>query len=289
MSSTSSYYVPHSAPWPIVGSIALFGLLCGLATLFNQNENAIYLIVPSVVLFVVMLCGWFSSVISENQRGAYGVQEDLSFRFSMLWFIFSEIMFFSAFFGVLFYVRALSGPWLGGEGDSSAIVTNHLLWSNWDFSWPSNGPAHIGGAFDVIAAWGVPALNTAILLTSGVTVTIAHHLILKDKVGAFIFWMFATVALGAVFVCFQAWEYQHAYRDLNLTLNSGIYGSTFYILTGFHGLHVTLGAIMLAVVTIRAVLGHLSSSNHFSFEAAAWYWHFVDVVWLGLFIFVYIL
>ena len=136
-------------------------------------------------------------------------------------------------------------------------------------------------------AWGIPAINTLILLTSGVTVTWAHHGLRANRRGVLIFGLFLTVALGALFVGLQAYEYIHAYRDLNLTLGSGVYGSTFFMLTGFHGLHVTIGAIMLLVVLARSIAGHFTPERHFAFEAAAWYWHFVDVVWLGLFFFVY--
>jgi cytochrome c oxidase subunit 3 len=132
-----------------------------------------------------------------------------------------------------------------------------------------------------------PTINTALLLTSGVTLTIAHHALKDNRRGALAFWLAATVALGAVFMGFQAYEYAHAYSDLNLKLSSGIFGSTFFMLTGFHGFHVTIGAIMLTVVLIRVLKGHFTPENHFAFEGAAWYWHFVDVVWLGLYVIVY--
>ena len=125
------------------------------------------------------------------------------------------------------------------------------------------------------------------LVFSSVTVTWAHHAIKENHRGPFIWWLFATVALGFLFVGLQAWEYIHAYNELNLTMASGIYGSTFFMLTGFHGFHVSMGAIILTVVMFRGMKGHFSSENHFAFEAAAWYWHFVDVIWLGLFVFVY--
>jgi cytochrome c oxidase subunit 3 len=142
-------------------------------------------------------------------------------------------------------------------------------------------------AKDVIPAWGLPALNTAILLTSGGTVTWAHWGLKVNKRAHLIVGLALTVALGALFVYLQAGEYHHAYTELGLTLNSGIYGATFFLLTGFHGFHVTLGTIMLAVILFRAMRGHFTEEHHFAFEAVAWYWHFVDVVWIGLFIFVY--
>jgi cytochrome c oxidase subunit 3 len=237
------------------------------------------------VVLIVMLFGWFGTVIKESEAGLYDAQVDLTFRWAMMWFIFSEVMFFAAFFGALFYARVLAGPWLGGEGNNA--MTNELLWQGFEFVWPSNGPGNLGGEFEVMGAWGIPALNTLILLTSGVTVTWAHWGLKKGSRTQLNLGLFLTVVLGFIFIGFQIYEYGHAYADLNLKLTTGIYGSTFFMLTGFHGLHVSLGAIMLAVVLIRALKGHFTAEKHFAFEAAAWYWHFVDVVWLGLFIFVY--
>ena len=203
----------------------------------------------------------------------------------MMWFIFSEVMFFAAFFGALYYARNLSVPWLGGEG--AKYLSNLFLWQDFEPTWPTNGPAAVGGAFETIPAFGLPAINTAILLTSGVTITIAHHALQAGNRGLLKIFLGLTFLLGFFFVYLQATEYAHAYHELNLTLGSGIYGSTFFMLTGFHGLHVTLGAIMLVVIWLRVMKGHFTPKHHFAFEAVAWYWHFVDVVWLGLFIFVY--
>ena len=203
----------------------------------------------------------------------------------MVCFIFSEVMFFAAFFGALFYVRQLSVLWLGGEG--SKFLTNLFLWKSYSPAWPTNGPAAVGGAFETIPAFGIPAINTAILLSSGVTITIAHHALKAGNRAVLKLFLAATFLLGFLFVYLQAREYAHAYRELNLTLGSGVYGSTFFMLTGFHGLHVTIGAIMLTVIWLRAMKGHFTPQHHFAFEGVAWYWHFVDVVWLGLFIFVY--
>jgi cytochrome c oxidase subunit 3 len=209
----------------------------------------------------------------------------MSFRLGMGWFIFSEVMFFAAFFGALFYARMFSVPWLGGAGNNE--MTGALLWPGFEAAWPTNGPAEVGGPFETMGAWGIPAINTLILLSSGVTVTLAHWALKKSQRGALVGWLAATVALGALFLALQVYEYGHAYSELNLTLGSGIYGTTFFMLTGFHGLHVTLGAIMLLVILLRSMKGHFTAEHHFGFEAVAWYWHFVDVVWLGLFVFVY--
>jgi cytochrome c oxidase subunit 3 len=284
MSEThGGYYLPAPSPWPLVGSVALFLLVGGFAYTLHDG-SAIFMALGALIL-VVMLFGWLGSVIRESQAGYYNAQVDRSFRWGMSWFIFSEVMFFAAFFGALFYARVFSVPWLGGA--SNNVVTNELLWPGYAASWPTNGPAAVGGAFDIIGPWGIPALNTLILLTSGVTITWAHWALKKNNRQQLILGLAATVALGLVFLGFQAYEYGHAWTDLNLTLESGIYGSTFYLLTGFHGLHVTLGAIILMVILGRAMAGHFTPERHFGFEGAAWYWHFVDVVWLGLFVFVY--
>jgi len=284
-----AYYVPHGSKWPIVGSIGLFTTVYGLASWINGDATLGKPITAiGIVCLLVMLFGWFRDVISESVRGLYNKQVDTSFRMGMIWFIFSEIMFFGAFFGALFYARALVVPWLGGEGDGA--LTNFYLWGNFATVWPTNGPADVGGTFKTIPAWGVPLLNTLILLTSGMTITIAHHALRAGHRKPLLIWLGATVALGAVFLYFQVQEYMHAYsEEINLTLGSGIYGSTFFMLTGFHGMHVTLGAIMLMVIWLRCAKGHFSKDNHFAFEAVAWYWHFVDVVWLGLFLFVYVM
>jgi cytochrome c oxidase subunit 3 len=243
------------------------------------------MMIAGVAILFFMMFGWFGQVIRESESGKYNNQVDGSFRWGMGWFIFSEVMFFAAFFGALFYARVLSVPWLGGAD----VVTNAVLWNGWEAIWPTNGPGDIGGEFETMSAWGIPAINTLLLLTSGVTVTFAHWALKKGNRAALVLWLLATVVLGFTFLGFQIFEYSHAYHELNLTLGSGIYGSTFFMLTGFHGFHVTVGAIMLTVIMLRCMKGHFTADQHFGFEGVAWYWHFVEVVWLGLFIFVYIL
>ncbi len=291
MASTAegSYYVPHGSYWPILGSVALFVGLGGCAFLLNDGDSGLGLTMAllGLALLLVMLFGWFGDVVRESVAGKYSAQVDVSFRMGMVWFIFSEVMFFAAFFGALYYARHFSIPWLSGEGDG--FLTNQLLWQSYTGGWPTNGPAEMGGVYQTIPAWGLPFLNTMILLTSGVTITLAHVALRKEQRGALIGWLGATVALGIIFLFVQGYEYVHAYRELGLTMGSGIYGSTFFMLTGFHGMHVTLGTIMLIVILGRCIVGHFSRDHHFGFEAVAWYWHFVDVVWLGLFVFVYVL
>ena len=287
MSETNGgYYVPHGSGWPIIGSIGLFVMLQGFANFLNGSDIGSTVMLAGLAIVLFMVFGWFRTVINESEAGTYNMQVDKSFRQGMAWFIFSEVMFFAAFFGVLWYVRVLSVPWLGGADP----MTNELLYPGWEAAWPTNGPGDVGGAFTLLDPWKIPALNTLLLLSSGVTITFAHWALKKGNRGPLVLWMMATVLLGATFLGFQVYEYAQAYSDHhNLTLGSGVYGSTFFMLTGFHGLHVTLGTIMLIVITLRCAKGHFTADRHFGFEAVAWYWHFVDVVWLGLFIFVYLL
>ncbi len=283
----NAYFVPHHSRWPFVGSIVMFTMMFGVANWFNGSDWGFSVFIAGMLGMLLTLGFWFGDVISESLHGNYNEQVDSSFRMGMMWFIFSEVMFFAAFFGALFYARVYVLPWLSGEGDGA--LTNNFLWQGYTAGWPANGPADIGGAFETIPAWGLPLVNTVILLTSGVTITMAHHALKQNARKALLIWLGLTVALGCLFLFYQAEEYIHAYHELNLTLGSGIYGSTFFMLTGFHGMHVALGTIMLAVMWLRCAKGHFSKDHHFAFEAVAWYWHFVDVVWLGLFLFVYVL
>lgn len=285
--NTDVYFVPQQSKWPFVGSIAMLVLMVGVASWLNDAAWGRWTFFAGIAMLAATLFMWFGDVIRESVAGRYNKQVDVSFRMGMVWFIFSEVMFFGAFFAALFYTRALSLPWLSGIGDGA--MTNALLWEGYSAGWPTNGPAAIGGQFQTIPAWGLPLLNTLILLTSGVTLTIAHHALKAARRGAVLLWLGLTVVLGATFLYFQVTEYVHAYRELNLTLGSGIYGSTFFMLTGFHGAHVFLGTLMLAIMWLRTLKGHFTRDNHFGFEAAAWYWHFVDVVWLALFLFVYVI
>jgi cytochrome c oxidase subunit 3 len=285
---SSKYYIPHGSYWPILGCVALFSLMFGAVCFLNDWLPA-YAFLPGAVLLAVMFFGWFGTVIDENQHGIYNTEVDRSFRMGMMWFIFSEVMFFAAFFGALFYARSLSVPWIGGEGVK--MVNRLFLWQNYDPAWPTNGPAHLGpradGSFEVVPPFGLPAINTIVLVTSSLTVTIAHHALRAGHRGVLKFWLAVTFLLGFTFVGLQLHEYGEAWRELGLRLSTGIYGSTFFMLTGFHGLHVTIGAIMLVVIWLRTLKGHFTPTHHFAFEAVSWYWHFVDVVWLVLFVFVY--
>lgn len=283
MSTNTAYYIPHKATWPVIGTAGLMTMLAGFANYLNGSSIGPTLMVIGLLVFIVMLIGWFTLQAKESESGMYNHEVGISYRHGMMWFIFSEIVFFAVFFGTLWYTRNLSVPWLG-EG-----ATKELLWPAFETTWPTNGPGKVGGEFEPMGAWGLPFLNTLILLTSGVTCTWAHHGLLAKNRDQLIKGLIATVALGFLFVLFQAIEYHEAYTEMGLTLGSGVYGSTFFMLTGFHGFHVCVGAIILSVVLFRSTQGHFKPENHFAFEAAAWYWHFVDVVWLGLFIFVYLM
>jgi cytochrome c oxidase subunit III len=280
MQQAQSYYIPQPSTWPIIGALALLFMGFGAAFTFNDIGAGPWLLVVGFAILVYLFFGWFGQVAGESEKGTYSPQVDVSFRWGMSWFIFSEVMFFAAFFGSLFYVRILSVPDLAG-GD-----TGQFLWPGFSAKWPASGPG-IEETFTPMGAWGIPAINTLILLTSGATVTWAHWGLVKNNRTQLILGLFATIGLGIVFLFLQGYEYYHAYHELNLNMTMGAYGATFFMLTGFHGFHVTMGTIMLIVILGRSIAGHFTPENHFGFEGVAWYWHFVDVVWLLLFVLVY--
>lgn len=283
--SKDTYYVPHDSRWPVFGIPGMALLAAGFSIYLNGGSWGMPVMVVGAVITLIMTVMWFRDVINESVSGKYNAQVDQSFRQGMAWFIFSEVMFFGAFFGALFYARVFSIPWLGGDDPA----TSRFIWDSVLLSWPTAGPGMLDLQYEAMGAWSLPTINTLILLTSGVTLTFAHHAIKENHRGKVIAGLAVTVLLGAIFMGVQSYEYIHAYTDLNLRMDTGIYGSTFFMLTGFHGLHVTLGALTLFVILLRVIKGHFTSDNHFGFEAAAWYWHFVDVVWLGLYVFVYLI
>ncbi|NRH28180.1 cytochrome c oxidase subunit 3 [Pseudomonas sp. MS19] len=289
------YYVPAQSKWPIIATVGMFVTVFGVGTWFNdmkaghESSHGPLIFFCGGLVLAYMLFGWFGAVIKESRGGLYSPQMDRSFRWGMSWFIFSEVMFFAAFFGALFYVRHFAGPWLGGEGDKGVA---NMLWPGFEFSWPllnTPDPQKYPAPEGIISPWGLPLLNTILLVSSSVTLTLAHHAMRKNHRTQLKVWLALTIILGLAFLGFQAEEYIHAYNELGLTLGSGIYGATFFMLTGFHGAHVTLGVLMLSIMFIRILKGHFNADQHFGFEAASWYWHFVDVVWIGLFVFVYVL
>lgn len=291
------YFVPTPSLYPFILSLGLLSMVSGfiLSLAHEKHKDLGYLegpghwmMVAGAVIVIAMIFSWMGKVIRESEGGMYKKWEDKSFRWGMIVFICSEVAFFAAFFGALFYMRVISVP------EIAAFDPAFTMYKDFVGTWPSGGPGGVvlgadfaKPAFTPMAAWGIPAINTLILLTSGVTVTWAHWGLLKDNRKQLVIGLFLTVALGVLFLSLQAYEYHHAYTELGLTLHAGAYGSTFFMLTGFHGFHVTLGTIMLIVILLRSMKGHFTPQHHFGFEGVAWYWHFVDVVWLGLFIFVY--
>lgn len=285
------YYVPAQSPWPIVGAVALFLIAVGAGNTVIEATNGEAghggkILAAGIVALLVMLFGWFKNQIDESMSGLYSSQLGRSYRQGMSWFIFSEVMFFAAFFGALFYARMISVPWLGGASNNA--MTNDVLWPAFQAMWPlTQTPGGI--ETQQMGAAGLPTINTIILLVSSVTLHFAHVGLEQNKRRQLTVMLGVTILLGLVFLSLQVQEYIHAYRDLGLTLQSGIYGNTFFLLTGFHGMHVTLGTIILMVLFFRILKGHFTPQNHFAFQAGSWYWHFVDVVWVMLYLFVYVL
>lgn len=295
MATQQTYYVPEQSKWPIIATVGLGVTMYGLASIMvdgsqgNSTTGAWITFSIGGLIMAYMLFGWFGSVIKESRDGLYSPQMDRSFRWGMSWFIFSEVMFFAAFFGALFYARTFAIPWLGGEGDRGS---SNMLWEGFQATWPllnNPDPEAFPPPKEIINPWHLPLVNTILLVTSSFTVTVAHHALKHGNRKKLKAWLIATIVLALVFIGFQAEEYVQAYTELDLTLKSGIYGSTFFMLTGFHGAHVIMGTLMLIIMLIRIMKGHFTAEKHFGFEAVSWYWHFVDVVWLGLFVFVYIL
>ena len=285
------YYVPAQSPWPIVGAVALFLIAVGAGNVVIEISKGTdgygsLLLGSGLVALLVMVVGWFKNQIDESMAGLYSAQLGRSYRQGMTWFIFSEVMFFAAFFGALLYARTISVPWLGGASNNA--MTNEVLWPQFQALWPLVTTPD-GTKTQAMGPAGLPTINTIILLISSVTLHFAHVGLEKNKRKQLTWMLGATILLGCIFLYFQVQEYIHAYRDLGLTLQSGIYGNTFFLLTGFHGMHVTLGTIILMVLFFRVLKGHFTPDNHFAFQAGSWYWHFVDVVWVMLFIFVYVL
>jgi len=284
--TTPHYYVPQPSRHPASAALGLFFVILGASQWINGVQWGKWSLFAGLLWLFWVLFQWFGDSVRESESGQYGRKIDLSYRWSMSWFIFSEVMFFGAFFTALWWMRAHSVPALGG-------LDNALLWPDFQAAWPSTtpgattSPAGIVEPFQTMGPFWLPTINTALLLTSGITLTIAHHALQAGNRSKTILWMWATVLLGATFAVVQGYEYFHAYNDLNLKMSSGAYGSTFFMLTGFHGFHVIVGMLMLLFITLRLMKGHFTPERHFGFEGAAWYWHFVDVVWLGLYVLVY--
>ncbi|MCL2917224.1 cytochrome c oxidase subunit 3 [Shewanella litorisediminis] len=289
-SKHQNYYVPSQSGWPIIGAIGLFLIAYGAGNFVHQlksgGSGAGYILLAGIAVILFMMVGWFKNVIDESMSGLYSDQMDRSFRQGMSWFIFSEVMFFAAFFGALLYARTIAVPWLGGASNNA--MTHEVLWPAFEAVWPLETTPD-GTKTQAMGWTGLPLINTILLLTSSFTLHFAHMGLEKGKRTALTLWLGFTILLGLGFLSLQVEEYIHAYTEMGLTLASGVYGNTFFLLTGFHGLHVTLGTIFLLVLFFRVLKGHFSADNQFAFQAGSWYWHFVDVVWLCLFVFVYVL
>lgn len=289
------YYVPHNSKLPIFASLGIWLTLFGVGNILNEvkagrsHAMGVWILLAGGLVMGFTLFSWFSKVIEENHKKLYSNQMNRSYVWGMSWFIFSEVMFFAAFFGALFYVRTFVVDWLAGVGDRGPA---DMLWPNYNNVWPmlnTPDPSQFPGPKESVDPWGLPLINTILLVSSSFFVTFAHHGIKEGNQKKLIGWLVVTIICGLSFLAVQGYEYHHAYTELGLTLHAGIFGTTFFMLTGFHGAHVTIGTFMLIVMLFRAIKGHFSADNCFGFEAASWYWHFVDVVWLGLFLFVYIL
>jgi cytochrome c oxidase subunit 3 len=276
----NGYFVPSPSAYPVLTAAGLVLMAFGAGFWFNDIPGGEWVLFAGLAWVVLTMVGWFGTAIKESEGGMHNHAVDSSFRWSMSWFIFSEVMFFSSFFGALYYARSYSVPDL-------AALHSQILWPHFQAAWPSTGPSGLIPAVQAMNPWPIPTINTALLLSSGLTLTISHHALRADHRGKAIFWLASTIALGVLFLFLQGYEYHHAYTEMGLKLSSGIYGSTFFMLTGFHGFHVFLGATMLTVVLRRMIRGDFTADHHFAFEGAAWYWHFVDVVWLLLYVLVY--
>ncbi|MEC8460634.1 MAG: cytochrome c oxidase subunit 3 [Pseudomonadota bacterium] len=285
--------IPKSA-WPLFSSLALLLFAFGLVSTIQGDDYGKYFLILGSALLIYVAYGWFKQAIrdGQNMNPKQFELSDRVYRWSMGWFIFSEFCLFATFFVVLFYVRMVTLPWLSGSFEASASrMTHTLLWPSFEGGWPllsAPDPKQFTAPQLAMVAWGIPMINTFILLLSGMTITIAHGCLIKRKITQAVVYQSVTALLGILFLVLQAWEYLEAYQHLGLKFESAIYGNIFYLLTGFHGCHVLLGTVMLLVIAIRIARGHFSGHNHFAFEAVSWYWHFVDVIWLFLFMFVYL-
>ncbi len=275
------YHLVNPSPWPVVGSMFAFIMMLGAVVwMKGLSETNFFFREGQPILFAVgflgilyTMFGWWSDVIKESRAGDHTPVVDIGLRYGMILFILSEVMFFVAWFWIFFEGALFHELRAGGSWDAVAIGAD---FSGWE-SWPPPG-------VETFDPWHLPLMNTLILLLSGTTVTWAHHALQHgDRKGA-IQGLILTVLLGASFTGVQLYEYSHAH----FSFDGNLYGASFFMATGFHGAHVLIGTIFLAVCLLRLIMGGMTPQKHFGLEAAAWYWHFVDVVWLFLFAFVYV-
>src|SRR5579863_6708458 len=273
------YHLVNPSPWPLVGSIAALALTMGgvmwMKGLFGFPKGTLWLLIVGVLSVLVTMYCWWSDVVKEANEGDHTPVVSIGLRYGMILFIASEVMFFVAWFWIFFEMALFHH-----QRALSPIQDVADAWK----TWPPKG-------VEVVPPFELPLVNTLTLLLSGTTVTWAHHALQQnDRNGAKI-GLLLTILLGMLFTSIQAYEYHHILTDKLFygpdAVNSGLYGSAFFMATGFHGFHVIIGTIFLTVCLIRLLSGGFTPTKHFGFEAAAWYWHFVDVVWLFLFTFLY--
>jgi cytochrome c oxidase subunit 3 len=275
------YHLVNPSPWPLTGSIAAVVMAMGgvmwMKGLFGFDKGTWWLFAAGLAGVLYTMFGWWRDVVKEANAGDHTPVVSIGLRYGMILFIASEVMFFVAWFWIFFEMALFHG-----HRTLSSIEEVRLAWE----TWPPHG-------VETVPAWNLPLLNTLTLLLSGTTVTWAHHALQTgDRKGAKI-GLLLTVILGVLFTTIQVYEYHHILEHKYFfggenAANSGLYGSAFFMATGFHGFHVLIGTIFLIVCLIRLMNGAFTPQKHFGFEAAAWYWHFVDVVWLFLFAFIYV-
>ena len=258
------YHLVDPSPWPAIGAVSAFWL--AVSAIFAMHGASWLWVIPGVIGVLYTMFAWWSDIIKESHSGYHTRVVQLHLRYGMILFIASEVMFFVAWFWAFFDASLFAG-------EAQQVLRTEYTGG----SWPPAG-------IEVFDPWSLPLLNTLILLTSGTTVTWAHHALLHNDRRGLKWGLGLTIALGLLFTSIQAYEYANA----EFPFGGGIYGSTFFMATGFHGFHVIVGTIFLIVTLIRAIRGDFTPQQHFGFEAAAWYWHFVDVVWLFLFVAVYV-
>jgi cytochrome c oxidase subunit III len=275
------YHLLKPSPWPLIGSLSAVvwavGMVVAMKGLLGLPKGFIWVAVAGGVGILYTMFGWWSDVIKESRQGDHTPVVSIGLRYGMILFIASEVMFFVAWFWVFFEMALFHH-----DRTLSAIDEVRSAWG----AWPPKG-------VEVLDPWHFPLINTLTLLTSGTTVTWAHHAVLEGdrKNAKRALWL--TIILGAMFTCIQAYEYREIITEKLFfnaeAVNSGLYGSSFFMATGFHGFHVLIGTLFLIVCLVRLYAGQMTPTKHFGFEAAAWYWHFVDVVWLFLFAFIYVM
>ncbi len=287
-SKQHDYHLVNPSPWPLVGSLSALVLAIGAVAWMRTGNGGLFglegpwLFAVGLLGVIVTMIGWWRDVVYESvYEGSHTPVVQLHLRYGMILFIASEVMFFLAWFWA--YFDAALFPAATTLPDSDTMVGLVGRQEATGGQWPpaATGDGRFVSTFD---PWGLPLVNTLVLLLSGTTVTWAHHALLQNDRRGLVWGLTLTVLLGMAFTALQAYEYTHAAFEFS----GHIYGSVFFMATGFHGVHVIIGTLFLAVCLFRALAGHFTPEKHFGFEAAAWYWHFVDVVWLFLFASIYV-